>query len=120
MPYSLQIEKRNEYLHFSVEGETSYETGMDLWREIGSKCNELGYNKIIVEENLKGQVTDTEMYQITSQFPEFGLLGKKIAFIDKHASHDIGNKFGQLVSSNRGINARIFHSIWDAEKWIAT
>lgn len=101
------------------KGKTSYETGINLWKEIGRKCNELGVDKLIVEENLDGQVTVTEMYDITSKFPNFGLLGKKIAFTDRKLSDEDGNKFGQLVASNCGINLRIFPSLKDAEKWIA-
>ncbi len=120
MAYSLRSEERDGYLYFHVEGETSYETGEALWREIGSKCQELGYKRIIVEEDLKGQVTDTEMFRIASRFPDFGLLRVRIAFIDRHPDHDHGNEFGQLVCSNRGITSRICHSVLEAEEWIAS
>jgi hypothetical protein len=118
MSYTLQVEQRNDYLYFQVEGDASYETGMGFWREIGSKCKNLGYKKLLIKENLEGQVSDAEMFWITARFREFGFIGKKIAFIDRYANHDYGNGFGQLVASNRGILMRIFKDIDEAEKWI--
>jgi len=118
MSYSVQVKQEKEYTYFRVEGEVNYQTGLDLWQDIGNRCKALGCKKIIIEEDLKRQITDTEMYGITSQFPAFGFLGVKMALVDTQAEHDLGNKLGQLIASNRGIDAKVFQSVEDAKKWI--
>jgi len=118
MSYTLQVEPRSDYLYFQVEGDASYETAMGFWREIGRKCKNLRYKKLLIEENLEGQISDAEVFWITARFREFGFIGKKIAFIDRYANHDDGNGFFQLAASNRGIFMRIFKDVDEAEKWI--
>ena len=58
------------------------------------------------------------MFEVCSAFPEIGLIGKKIAFVDRHADHDYGNQFGEIVAINRGIHAMIFNDVKDAKKWL--
>ena len=113
MSYELTFEARKHYLYCFVTGTESYETSLEYWREIAEKCDELGFDKALVEEELEGQLSDTEMFKVCSEFPKLGLLGKKIAFIDRHADHDSGNQFGETVAFNRGINAYIFENVED-------
>ena len=119
MSYRLTCETRKNYLFCHVEGEDSLETSRAYWREIAGKCDELGLSKVLVEEELEGQLTDQEMFQMCSELPEIGLLGKQIAFVDLRLNHDEGNLFGETVAVHRGINAMIFNKVKEAERWLA-
>ena len=118
MSYKVTFESRKHYLYCFITGKESYQTSLAYWREIGEKCDELGLRKALVEEELEGQLSDTEMYKACTEFPNLGLLGKKIAFVDRHTEHDYGNQFGETVASNRGICIYIFERVEDAKKWL--
>ena len=118
MSYHLSVETRKNYLYCHVEGEDSLETSRAYWREIAGKCNELGLSKVLVEEELEGQLSDQEMFQVCSELSEIGLLGKQIAFVDLHLNHEEGNQFGETIAMHRGINAMIFNKVKEAERWL--
>ena len=118
MSYEVTFEPRKHYLYCFVTGKDSYQTSIAFWREIAEKCDELGFKKALVEEDLEGQLSDTEMFKACAEAPNLGLLGKKIAFVDRHADHDHGNQFGETVTFSRGIRGFIFGRVEDAEKWL--
>ena len=117
--YKLETQQFGNYLYFRVEGSTSYETAVELWKEIGRTCNELGFKSIFVDENLKGQVSPQDMIRITSRFKEFGLAKCRIAFLDREPSHGDGNELGETIVASLGINVRIFTSQEEAIAWIS-
>lgn len=118
MPYELTFESREHYLYCLVTGEESSQTSLAYWREVAEKCDELGFKKALVEEELEGQLSDVDMFRACAEFPKLGLIGKKIAFVDRHADHDHGNRFGRTVAFNRGIDIMIFEHVEDAQKWL--
>lgn len=118
--YNLTFEDRIGYLYAFVEGENdSAEVTTLYWREIVAKCTENDTRKLMVEEDLPGGPSETEVYHLASGLSKLGLYRIKIAFVDRHLDQQDLNQFAELVAVNRGINGKIFNNVDDAEKWLA-
>ena len=117
--YTLEFEQRPEYLYVYVRGEKdSLEISLQYWKEVADECRRAGYKKVLIEEDIKEEVSTIEMYQFTSEIPNIGFSGIRVAFVDRHLDQQELNKFGELVATNRGVNGKIFNSSEEAEEWL--
>lgn len=118
-PYRLTFEHRPSYLYAYVEGdEDSYEISAMYWRETASECKTHKYTKVLIVEDIVENGTMAEAYQLSSDLPQMGYLGIKVAFVDKYLEQQELNQFGELTAVNRGINGKVFNDIDEAEKWL--
>lgn len=116
--YTLTFEDRNGYLFASLTGQDSFAASLSYWNEIADKVGGLGYRKLLVHENLLGEVSESEIFDVIADLKDSGLFGVQIAFYDEnHADAQINN-LGQLVANNRGAEFRIFQSMEAAQHWI--
>lgn len=118
--YELEFEERRNYLYAYVSGDKdSVEICTKYWREIAAECQRTKYNKVLIVESIRETVSTTEMYEIASEIPNMmGLLGVKIAFVDRYIGQRPVNEFGGLVATNRGTYAKLFDTVEEAEKWL--
>ena len=118
-PYKLSFEHRPQYLYAFVEGEKdSYEIGRQYWQEIGDECNKHGFKKVLIEEDIKENASMSEIFRLTSELPQLGFLGIRVAFVDRHENQRQLNQFGETVAINRGMLGGIFPNFAEAEKWL--
>ncbi|CAN5857804.1 hypothetical protein BH24ACI1_BH24ACI1_14470 [soil metagenome] len=118
-PYTLEFEQRPKYLYACVKGEKdSLEISLQYWKEIADECWRTGYRKVFIEEDINGEMSIIEMYQFTSEIPNIGFSGIRVAFVDRRLNQQELNKFGELVATNRGLNGKIFNSSEEAEEWL--
>jgi len=118
MSYSIRFEDRKEYLYVHVEGQDSLETSISYWQEVSRQAEADGFKKILIEEDLEGQLTDLDIYQLTSDFLEMGLGKFLIGFVDIREENTNRIRFGELVATNRGIRGKIFETVDEAEAWL--
>ena len=117
--YSLTFEHRPNYLYAYVDGvKDSYEISRRYWQEIADHLKTTDYVKVLVDENIVEAASVIDVFQLVSEFPEMGFRGVQIAFHDRQTEHHEVSEFGELVASNRGLNARVFSNLELAEKWI--
>ncbi|MBP6001953.1 MAG: hypothetical protein KA746_00830 [Pyrinomonadaceae bacterium] len=118
-PCKITFELSDTHLRAFVEGsEDSYAVSRYLWTKVAAECRRTGATRVLVVENLGSPSSINETYRVTTELPEFGLVGIKIAFVDLvETQHNI-NQFGELVANNRGLNAKIFRSVDEAEAWL--
>ncbi len=117
--FDIRFENRRTHLYAYVEGEESMANSLAYMALVVDEAKACQLDRVLVEENLEGQLTDSQMFEVTSRFLEMGLGALvKMAFVDRHASHGSGNELGELVARNRGINVRIFRSVEAGEKWL--
>ena len=118
-PYRLTFEHRPSYLYVYVEGEEdSYEISARYWREIADVCKANKFTKVLIVEDIVANGTIADAYQLSAELPQMGYLGIKVAFVDKYLEQQELNLFGELTAVNRGINAKVFNDIDEAEKWL--
>ena len=116
--YSLKFEDRNSYLYVHLTGQDSFEASLSYWNEIADQVKELGSKKLLVHEDLTGEVTEIEIYDVILDLVTSGLMDLKIAFYDEKSEDAALNALGHLVATNRGANIMIFKSLEAAQHWI--
>ena len=118
-PYQITFEHRSQYLYIYVSGEhDSYEISRRYWLEVADECGKTGYKKVLIEEDIEETVSLAEVYQLASELPQMGFQGVRVAFYDRFAEHADLNQFGELVATNRGLLARVFNNLEEAENWL--
>lgn len=116
-PYRLTFEVRPGYLYAYVEGEAdSYDISMAYWREMADETARLGIENLLVDENIIDVVSELDAYRLASDIAKMGF--GRVAFYDRHLSHQEVNAFAELVAVNRGGNGRVFNDIDAATAWL--
>ncbi len=117
--YQLSFEHRPEYLYGHVEGdEDSLEISRQYWEEVSAECQRTGQTRVLIEEDLQGQVRAWEAFEVACLVPQLGFKGAKIAFVDNFRYEKEINDFIRSVSVNRGLNVNIFDNVEQAERWL--
>jgi hypothetical protein len=116
--YQLTLEERDAYLYARLIGEDSFAASLSYWNEIADKVKALGYRKLLVHEDLIGEVVESEMHEIIMDLMPSGLLDVQIAFFDENISDASINARGQSMAVSKGANVRIFDSLNAAQDWI--
>jgi hypothetical protein len=115
----IRFEHHSGYLYANAHAEKdSYEISLDFWTEIARRCKENGFSKVLAEEDFGTDNSTSDMYELVSQGHQIGLTGLKIAFVDRHLAQMNNNLFGETVARNRGLIAKVFANINEAEEWL--
>jgi hypothetical protein len=118
-PYTITFEERPQYLYVLVEGENdSYEISRQFWTEIVDYLKGKEYEKVLVVERLEETVSTEDVYRLVTEFPQMGLTGLKIAFVDEVLDQYTINQFGEIVALNLDLNGKIFNDVDRAEGWL--
>ena len=116
--YRLVWESREGFLQASISGEQdSFELTMGAVLEIARVCRERKAEKLLVEHEVPGALTSTDVYALAKELPEL-FRGVQVAFIIHHATVPVNPEFLQLVARNRGANGRLFETVAEAERWL--
>lgn len=115
--FQLTFEDRGSYLYAHLTGRDSFAASLDYWHQITGKAKELGYQKVLVHENLEGTICEGETFSLITEVVPSG-IGIRVAFFDEHQSDDSINELGELMATNRGADFRVFKSVSDAVRWI--
>ncbi|MEE9368502.1 MAG: hypothetical protein V3V05_06515 [Pontiella sp.] len=115
--YNLLFEDRSTYVYAYLTGTDSFSASLSYWNEIADKTKALGYRKVLVHENLLGDITEGEVFELVKDLLETS-REIQVALFDENNTDSRINARGQLFASNRGATVRIFKSLGDAEQWI--
>ncbi|MBS1795054.1 MAG: hypothetical protein JSS81_14440 [Acidobacteria bacterium] len=96
----------------------SYDISRQFWLEIAAECHKSKYQKVLIEENIRENVSMSEMYRFASEIPRLGFFGIRVAFVDLCDEQRQLNKFGETVATNRGLFSRVFDTAAEAERWL--
>jgi hypothetical protein len=118
-PYNLTFEYRRQHLYAFVTGEKdSYEISRQYWQEIADECARSGIKRVLIEEDIKENLSMHDTYKLASEILQLGFFGIRIAFVDRQNEQQQLNQFGETVASNRGLLVRVFNNANEAEKWL--
>ena len=117
--YTIEFKERPHYLYAFVKGDKdSYEVSRQYWKEIADECRRVKCDRVFIEEDIKDEMSQTEMYRFTSEIMNIGFSGIRVAFVDRHLTQRELNKFGELVAVNRGLLAKVFDEVQAGEEWL--
>ena len=117
--YTIKFERRPKYLYAVVSGkDNNLEIVKSYWQDLFDECQKHGFDKLLVEGNLEGDISMHEVYKFACEFSQKDFREILVAYVDRHSSHQQLNRFGELVASNRGARGRVFDSVSDAKQWL--
>ncbi len=116
--YQLILEDRDTYLYAHIIGEDSFAASLSYWNEIADKVKARDCQKLLIHEDLTGEVLESEMHEIIMDLMCSGLLDVQIAFFDENLNDASMNAFGQSLAISKGANVKIFQSLEAAKHWI--
>lgn len=115
--FILKFEVRENYLYAHLSGKDSFSASIDYWNQIADQVHKLNLNKVLVHENLTGEVSEGEIFDVMIELLPTS-TGIQVAFYDENNADRTINDLGSLIANNRGADIRIFQTLEDAEKWI--
>lgn len=119
MSYSIDFQRKPEYLHAIVRGDNTSDNALAYLREIAAYCEENAVERLLIEERLEGpRLGYAEAYRIASGAgSDWPVFTAHTAYVDVHA-HNTAMKFAVEVSSNRGIRVHAFDTVDAATQWL--
>lgn len=117
--FKLKFDYSDEYLYaFVYEGVDSFEVSIEYWLSILKECREKNYNKVLVVEDLEGNVSFDEAYRLSNTLTQSDFTNIVVAFVDKYIEHQELNRFSELFVSNRGLRVKVFNEVESAKTWL--
>lgn len=118
LDYNLVFDNRGTYLYAFITGQDSFAASLSYWNEISDEVSRLGYRKLLVHEQLDGNVDEGEICDIIMDLEKSALRDVQIAFYDENQEDLPINVLGQSVANNQGGAVRLFHNLQAAMNWI--
>lgn len=119
--YSCTRLPKDGYLHVRVRGDNTPDVIRRYFQEVLEACAADGISNVLIDESLEGRrLSLTDVFQVISENAEtIRSTLRRIAFVDTHPDRsDMNLKFGETVAVNRGLTARVFGTIPEAESWL--
>jgi hypothetical protein len=115
----VRFENRDSYLlaHITGHGE-SLETTRGTWRTIAAECKTRGFTKVLILEDIEGELPFMEQFAFADGLGKIGFDGITVAFVDAKPEHFVNNKFAEDVAVNRGAHGRMLRDVAEAEAWL--
>ena len=115
----VRFENRDAYLlaHITGRGE-ELESTRATWRSIAAECKQRGFARVLILEEIEGELPFMEQYAFADGLSQLGFDGTKVAFVDVKPEQFTNNKFAEDVAVNRGAHGRMFQTVADAEAWL--
>jgi hypothetical protein len=119
MSIQLQIEEMPDYLAARFTGAGATE---EIWRRfelIAERCERANKNKLLLDiAEAYGEISVASRFFLGDAgevFIHYKII--KVAVVAKPEQLD-SERFGETVARNRWVNARVFTSVENAEKWM--
>jgi hypothetical protein len=119
MSYKLTIIQKPAYLHIVVTGANSKENVARYFSEVRKECAVRNCSRVLIEERLEGpRLPIRDVFDIVAQESRRAKgQFKAIAYVDVHAAGTL-MMFAEDVAVSRGVPAKVFSSVSEAEKWL--
>jgi len=114
----LEFEDRGTYLYACMTGKDSFAASLDCWNRIADEVERLDCRKLLVHEQLEGNVDEGEVFDLVMDLKDSALSRVQIALYDENRDDIPINALGQLIANNRGAAVRIFHNLKAATQWL--
>lgn len=105
--YSICFEHRPDCLYVKVDaGEASYEIVRRYWSEIIAMQHRRGYSRVMVVDDIAGELSTTDLYTFVTELAASGLQGVAFVIVPRRFDPD-ASEFEEMVGTNRGLNLRV-------------
>ena len=116
--FRICYDQHPDYLRAYVfDGTDSLEVTLAMWQMTAAECEATGSKRLLVVEDLRSTIDQTEMAQVVEAMSTMSLSDVRIAFVELR--EDIqGAEFGEILCLERGMKARVFSLESEARHWL--
>jgi hypothetical protein len=121
MEYQFTAIATPAYLHVIGLGAHSTENIRRLLADTNRTLLERGLDRVLLEVRFIGPSLDfAGIYSIVVDNRADASLVKRIAYVDTNAEHlPERTEFAELAANKLGVNARVFRTVAEAERWLS-
>ena len=123
MPHQVEIEPKGTYLQARVTGDNTPEDVEAYLSKVRDACLAHHCQRLLIEEHLLGASIGTFLvFDIVSR-PSLEARNtiRRIAHVDTNVAHQRpAMRFAETVALNRGLNVKLFSTVSEAERWLAS
>ncbi len=118
-PYVLSFDEKPKYLHAKVTCEAiTLRIAVSYLRDILDECLELQYARVLIERDIPDTLPPQISHRIASKFVRIGVDNFRVAFVDRKMDNPEFSKGVAAISSNLGVDVRLYSSRHDARRWL--
>ena len=116
--YTIEVKRRENYLHVIVTGENSRETVENYMAEVRKECESQDCFRLLIEERLEGpRLPVMDIFSIVSEGAMSALgVFEAIAYLDEKMGDTA--EFAETVAINRGMPLAVFDTVDAARDWL--
>lgn len=120
MSYEVSITFRENYLHVSVSGHSTFDNAVDLWQKIVAACKIHDCFNILGEQKAINPTSTMDAWNHQQIFAAAGITTKYlIAWVDHNPKTFEQTEFVRVVLANRGMGyGKIFSDTEKAKTWL--
>jgi hypothetical protein len=119
MLYVIAFEETPKYLHARVTGERSAKNLLRYLEESLAAALASGRSNVLLEMHFTGpSLSSSTLVNVISLVVWDAMRLRKIALVEA-AGGDPAMAFAETVALNRGVNAKLFHSVGEAAQWLS-
>jgi hypothetical protein len=119
MLYVIAFEETPEYLLARVTGERSPKNLLRYLEESLAAALASSRSKVLLEMHFTGpSLSSSTIVNVISMVVWDAMKLRKIALVEA-AGGDPAMAFAETVAINRGVNAKLFHSVGEAARWLS-
>ena len=117
--YLLAFEEFPDYLLARVTGERTPQNLLRYLEESFAACLAAKRSGLLLEMHFSGpSLSSSTIVNVLSLIVHDAIKLAKVAIVEA-AGGDPAMSFAETVALNRGVNARLFHSVGDAAQWLS-
>ena len=116
--FSIRYSNEPGYLRAHVfDGTDSQAVSVAMWRMLGEECRALAVTRLLVVEELEGEVSADAIAPVNQAMLDVGLIAVRIAFVELLDGVE-NNEYGEILCRELGMTVRV-HTREDAARhWL--
>lgn len=116
--FRIRYDDEPGYLRALVfDGIDSQAVSTAMWRMLLSECHAVDAQRLLVVEDLRGEVPQEELGELVEALQSLSAPGLRVAFVELSGGEET-NQLIEIMCRERGIDGRCFINEDEARRWL--
>jgi len=117
--FELAFEERAGYLYASITSSAiSLERSQEYLTQIVEHCRGHEICRVLIDRHIPQALTNIDAYKAVTALAETVTFDLRVAFVETNPKNRKRLEFGMRAARSQGLDADVFGSVADAEKWL--